>query len=97
MSEDTIIFIGINLLTGVLGMPLIQWLKEKMGLKETRAFLLAAVIAVILAIVDQILAGALSLQTVTLENFYEVFASIFAISQIFYRLFEGYKKSGGLG
>lgn len=95
--EDSVIFVAINLLTGVLGMPLTAWLKAKWGLKDTKAFLLAAAVAAVLAIADQALAGALSLETVTLETFYEVFGSIFLVSQTFYRLFTEYEKSGGLG
>lgn len=96
-TSDSIIVIGINLITGLLGMPLVEWLKAKWKMKDARAFLLSAAVAVILAIVDLSLAGALRLDTVTLENFYEVYVSIFFVSQAFYRLFTEYKKSGGLG
>lgn len=97
LTEDSIIMLGISLLTGILGMPLIQYLKTKLGWSSTKARLLAAAVAALLAIIDQSLAGQLSLSTVVLDNFYEVFTSVFAVATLVYGLFNAYQEKGGLG
>lgn len=96
-EESNVIVIGINLLTGVLGVPIITWIKERLGLKNGWAYLLAAFVATVLAIGQLLLTNTLDLSNVVFDNFYEVFTSVFFVSNALYRAMTEYTKAGGLG
>lgn len=96
-QEHNILVVGINLITGVLGVPLITWLKQKTGLRDGWAYLLAATVATLLAIGQLLITRQLNLENVLLDNFYEVFTSVFFISNAIYRAMSEYTKAGGLG
>ena len=73
---------------GLLGSPLIGWIKKKLGLEARWAVLLAGAVAVVLAFVELFLAGSLTLEMFTLENFAVAFSAVYATSQVWYGLFK---------
>ena len=86
MTYHEIIVWGITAITALLGVGIIQWLKDKLTVSDTGAFLIAGGISVVLALAELWLTGQLALEAVTLETFPNVFAAVFALATIFYKL-----------
>lgn len=75
----------VTLLTGVLGIPATQYLKEKLGWSDTHALLLTGVVAFVLALAEVLLSGAVGLSEITLQNFPYIVGTIFAVASGFYK------------
>ena len=69
---------------GLLGSPFIEWIKNKLGWEARWAVLLAGAVAVVLAFAELFLAGSLTLEMFTLENFAVAFSAVYAASQVWY-------------
>ena len=78
----TIVF----LVLAFLGMPLTQYLKDKLGWDQQAALLLTGAVAAVLGLAQLFLAGDLTLADFTLENFAAVFGMTFTIAQVWYKL-----------
>ena len=74
---------------GLLGSPLIGWLKSKLGLADRWAVILAGAVAVVLAFAELFIAGSLTLEMFTLANFGVAFSAVYAASQVWFGLFKG--------
>ena len=76
----------------LLGSPLITWLKTKFGWKDVWASLLAGAVAAVLAIVELLISGGLTLADFTLENFAVAFTAVYTVAQAWYSLFKDRSK-----
>jgi len=73
---------------GLLGSPLIGWLKEKFGWEDRWAVLLAGGVATVLAFAELFIAGSLTLEMFTLANFGVAFSAVYAAAQVWFGLFK---------
>ena len=73
---------------GLLGSPLIGWIKSKLGWEDRWAVLLSGAVAVVLAIAELFIAGSLTLEMFTLENFAVAFTAVYTAAQVWYGLFK---------
>lgn len=85
----------ITLVTGLIGVPIIQWIKNSLGWEDKKALVLAAAVSVVLAFAELLLTNQIDLTELTIENLPKLFASIFTVATIYYGLFKG--TSGLLG
>jgi len=76
--------IGITIL--LLGAPIVQYLKNALGLKDNLALLLTGLVAVVLAVAELFLAGVMSFSSFTLENFPLAFTAVFTVATIYFKL-----------
>lgn len=97
VNISELITIAISLISGILGVPLVTGLKNWLKLNDTKALLLTAVIAAILAEIQLTITGQLPLETTTLDNFYAVFTAIYTASNVVFKALTYYQRSGGLG
>lgn len=86
MSWSEILEVLVMLVIGLLGMPLTAWLKARLRWSDLYAFVLTAVVAVVLSFAELFLMGDLSIRMFTLENFGNVFTAVFTVSQIWFRI-----------
>ena len=92
MDWSQILNYVIMTLLGLLGgKPLIDWLKEKLGWEDLYVAILAAVVAVVVAVAELFLAGELSLEMFTLENFAIAWTAVYSASQAWYSVFKDRK------
>jgi hypothetical protein len=73
-------------LTGVVGVPMIQWLKTQFGWQGTMAVWLTNAVAVILALVALLFSEQLNWQDFSAGNFIAVFGQVLAVATIAYKL-----------
>jgi len=78
-------------LLGLLGSPLIDWLKNKLGIQDRLAVLLTGVVATVLAFAELFLAGSLTLEMFTLENFAVAFTAVYTAAQVWFGLLKDRK------
>jgi len=83
----------VMLLIGALGMPLTAYLKTKLNWSDLYALLLAGAVAFALAAANLFIAGDLTIEMFTLQNFAEVFGMIFSAATIWYRLLKEGRKT----
>ena len=83
----------VAVLISVLGMPLIQWLKAKLGWEDLYVRFLVIVVAGGLAFVDLFLMGSLTWEMLTLANFANVFAMVYAAATIWYGFLKEVKRA----
>jgi len=76
--------IGIVLM--LLGAPITQWLKNKLGIQDKLALLLTGLVAVVIAIAELFLANVLSFESFTLENFPLAFSAVMTVATFYYHL-----------
>lgn len=79
--------IGVVLI--LLGAPLTQVIKVKLGWSNKLALLLTAVVATVIAVAELVLTQALDFQSFTLENFPYAFGVVFSAATIYYQLLKG--------
>ena len=77
---------------GLLGMPLTAYLKSKLNWSDLYALLLTGAVAFGLAALNLFLAGDLTVEMFTLQNFAEVFGMIFTAATVWYRLLKEGRK-----
>ena len=75
----------------LLGSPLIGWLKSKLGLEDRWAVVLAGAVSVVLAIAELFIAGSLTLEMFTVENFAVAFTAVYTVAQVWFGLFKDRK------
>ena len=73
-------------LVGALGMPLIEWLKRRLGLSGPAALWLALGVAVLLAVIALALNGDLRVDALTPETALPAFAQVLAAATLAYKL-----------
>ena len=79
----------IMVLLGLLGgKPLVDWLKEKLGWEDIYVVILTGAVAAVVAIAELFLAGSLTLEMFTLENFAVVWSLVYSASQVWYSIFK---------
>lgn len=75
----------ITLLTGLVGMPLISWLKNVTKWKDEYALLLAGTVSAGLALFQLWLTGFFVDVPVTIENFVPIFNAVMLTATIFFK------------
>ena len=73
-------------LVGTLGVPLVQWLKQVVGVQGKSAVWLTVAVAVILSIAALLLGDELALSDFTLPNLAAVFGQVLAAATLAYKL-----------
>lgn len=91
--HDAIVFV-LTLLAGFLGVPIIQYVKERLGLQDAAAEVLAVVLSGLLAIVELVLTGQIVLSEITLESLPLIWGLVYALASVFYQLLKN--SSGAL-
>lgn len=84
MVWSEILEILVMAVVGILGMPLTQWLKVRLGWQDLAVRILTVSVATVLAVVELFLMGDLSLEMFTLGNFTNVFTAIFTVAAIWF-------------
>ena len=75
--------------TGLIGMPIVQFVKNRLGWEDNAALLLSGAIATVLALVQLFATGALGLGDFTLANFALVFTTVMTAANVFYEIIIG--------
>lgn len=81
------------LVIGLLGMPLTQWLKSKLGWEDLYVRFLVIGVSVVLAFVDLFIMGSLTWTMLTLQNFANVFGLVFAGASIWYGMLKEVRRA----
>lgn len=84
-SEELIAFV-VQFVIGMIGMPLVDFLKKKLGLESTAALFFAAAGAAVLGIGALFLSGEIGLVDFTWANLPNAFAAAFAAATLAYKL-----------
>ena len=79
----------ISVLVGVIGVPLVGWLKDKLNWKGRKVLLVAGLVSGVLAAVALFVSGEFTGASFTLEELPTTLALVFATSQVVYRLIAG--------
>ena len=88
MSWSEIFNYVVMTVLALLGSPLISWIKNKLGWEDRWAVLVAGVVATGLAFAELFLAGSLTLEMFTLENFAVAFTAVYTVAQVWFGLFK---------
>jgi hypothetical protein len=91
MATEELILMVISLIGGILGMPLISWLKGKLGLDETSALAIAVAVSGVIAIVVLLVTGQLTTLDFTWENLPGVLALVWSTATLVYNMLRGKK------
>lgn len=83
--QDLLVFL-VTLLVGLLGSGATQFLKEKYNLESRAAVLLTAGVAGVFAVLQMVLMNQLDWTQLTVQNFPVVFASVFSVATLYYKL-----------
>ena len=86
MSSAELIELGVLLLIGVLGMPVMDFIKKKLGLEGMPAMFLVAGLSTAMGLVALFVAGEVGLVDFSLANLPEVAALVFTAASFAYRL-----------
>lgn len=92
MNMDSILLV-IAAITGIVGMPIIQWIKTQFKVDANWALLIATVVSLVLGFLVAILGGQIAMgEAVTLESVVQSATIVFSISSVFYKVLLGDKK-----
>lgn len=92
MTTENVTLI-ISAITGIIGMPIIQFIKTKFALDGNWALLIATGVSLILGVLVAVFGGALAIgEPVTLDLVIESATVVFSLSTVFYRILLGEKK-----
>ena len=85
MTTENVLLV-ISLLTGILGVPVIQWVKKITGIEDKWALLGATVVSFLLGGAVTFLAGDLAMgDTVTLPAVIEAWGVIMSVATVIYK------------
>ena len=88
--QDTALMIA-GFVAGLLGVPIINWLKSKFNVDDTSALALAVGVSVILAFGSMFAGGALGAGSFSWEKLPALITEVFAIATIVFRVLQGRK------
>lgn len=89
MNTDNILLV-IAAITGIIGMPIIQFIKVKFGVDGNWAVLIATVSSLVLGFLVAFFGGSLALgEPVTLELVMESAGIVFSLATVFYKVMLG--------
>ena len=91
MDYQKTVLDGIAFIAGLLGMPLITWIKSKFGWADNKALLLATIISVVLGVAVSVLSQSITMGTVTLDWLVNSATIVFTTATIFYKVLIGSK------
>ena len=92
MTTEEFILLVASLLAGILGMPIIQYFKEKLGLDSTSSLALSIAVAAAMAVVAMIVTGALGYADFTWENLPATLAAVWTWGVLAYNVIAGKRK-----
>lgn len=78
----------ITLITSLIGVPVIQFLKNAFGWEDKSATVAAVAVAAILAIVEMFLTDQLDLAKFSIESFPSIFFGVYTVATVYYQLFK---------
>ncbi|MHC4073508.1 MAG: hypothetical protein ACYSUC_11565 [Planctomycetota bacterium] len=85
MESEQVIALIVSLILGAIDVPLIDWLKNKLGLSGMAAMLLAYVASFVIAAVALFASGQLGYADLNLANLFTVAAVMISTSQLVYK------------
>ena len=92
MTIDSVLLV-LAAITGIVGMPIIQFVKTKFNVDSNWALLIATGISLVLGFLVAILGGQIAMgEPVTLDIVIQSATVIFSISSVFYKVLLGDKK-----
>lgn len=89
MSTEQFIELLIMLITGVLGMPVTQWFKSKLGVDGTSALALSLAVSGVLAVFALFVTGALGVSDFTWEALPATLAVVWSTAVLVYNGIRG--------
>ncbi len=84
MDVSAIIVLVITLISSVVGVPVIQWLKSKLNLADNAARLLAIAVSFLLSIAAVFFGGEFAGVEVNLETIGAMWAAVYALAVTYY-------------
>lgn len=85
----------ISIISGLIGMPIIQFFKSELGLRDKSALYLAMGISIVLGVISVVLGGIIDpAMPITAETALKAIALSFSFATVFYKLLLGDKKIG---
>lgn len=85
----TILVWLITIATGFVGIPIVQFIKNRLGWDDNWARLLTGTIAVLFTLAELFITGQLAWADLTMTNFVWVFTTVYAIASTFYGVLIG--------
>jgi uncharacterized membrane-anchored protein YitT (DUF2179 family) len=76
----------VGLVLGLLTVPFVDWVKDKFNWEQGKALLLVGVVSFCLASIELFASGQIGLADFTWDTLAYTFTSIFAVSQIYFRI-----------
>lgn len=86
--RNLIIFL-ITVITGIVGVPIIQWLKNQFGWTDRPALILTMIVAFVLGAIEIVLSGQVDFGNLVFEDLPVAFTIIFTAATVYYKLFKG--------
>ena len=83
---DNVVMIIVSALLGLLGVPFITFVKDKLDVKDGKALLIAGAVAGVLGILQLVVAGQLGVADFSLDNLAYTFGVIYAPANIYFQL-----------
>ena len=91
MTEDNVLLV-ITAVTGILGVPIVSWLKEKFGWSGNAALGIAVAVSFALGLVIAIVNGQVTGELIDPKQVGDAFGVVFATATIVFKLFTEGKK-----
>lgn len=78
----------ITLVTSLVGVPIIQFLKNAFNLEDKAATLVVVCVSAVLALLEMFLTNQFDLAELSIESFPTVFFGVYTIATVYYQLFK---------
>jgi len=86
-SPEQIALLIAGIVLGLIDVPLVDWLKHAFGLSQIPALIFAYLVSFIVAFLALLVGGGLQVADFTWPNFFTLAATILAMAQFVYKLF----------
>jgi hypothetical protein len=86
--RNIVVFI-ITVIAGIVGVPIVQFLKNQFGWEDRKALFLAAIVSIVLGAIEIILSGQIDFGNLVFEDLPVAFTIIFTAATIYYQWFKG--------
>jgi len=89
MEWQEILMWVVGILILLLGSPLTQWLKNKIGIKNQWALVLTGLVSAAVASLELWLGGLLDFSLLSIETFPAMFTLVFTVATVYFKLLKG--------
>jgi len=84
-SEELILWVA-SIVLGLIGVPVFDFIKQKLGIEDTSALFLVAGLSAVVGLGALLISGEIGLVDFTWSNLPNAFAAVFAAATMFYKL-----------